>query len=72
MREIRIEPPLDFNGRFDIELKVKEGDRLQPGTIVAILETERATQELESYDAAMVVGVEKTKRGFVLRIEEEA
>jgi biotin carboxyl carrier protein len=72
MREIRIEPPLDFNGKFDIDLKVKVGDRLRPGVVVAILETEKTTQELESYDTAVVVGVEKTERGFVLRIEEEA
>ena len=70
MREIRIESPFDDGTPCAIELKIKPGDRLRPGTIIAILETNVATQELESFEACIVVGIVKTSKGFVLQLEE--
>jgi pyruvate/2-oxoglutarate dehydrogenase complex dihydrolipoamide acyltransferase (E2) component len=69
MGEWRLESP--FGGQaFQIELRVKEGDQVKPGDIIAILETDSATAEIEAFEGGRITGLIKTRRGYVLVVDE--
>jgi biotin carboxyl carrier protein len=68
MRRERIEFP-DDGQSYQIELRVKEGDSVKPGDMLAVIESVQVTQELEAFEAMRVVAIRKTPRGFVLQVE---
>jgi pyruvate/2-oxoglutarate dehydrogenase complex dihydrolipoamide acyltransferase (E2) component len=71
MSEWRLEPPA--NGpEFEIELRIKEGDRVRPGDVIAIVTSDKATQEMEAFEGGTITGVIKTRRGYVLLVDETA
>ena len=48
----------------------KVGDRVTPGDIIADMETDKATAEVDAPEAFTLCGIRKTARGMVLIIEE--
>jgi len=69
MMEQRLEFPDD--GRcYQIELRVRAGDSVKPGDMLAMIESDKATQELEAFEAMRIVTIRRTLRGYVLQVEK--
>jgi pyruvate/2-oxoglutarate dehydrogenase complex dihydrolipoamide acyltransferase (E2) component len=68
MREIPLETPSDEAGR--VVLKIRIGDRINVGDIIAEIETEKATAEVNSPEAFVLRGIRKTADGFILTVED--
>jgi biotin carboxyl carrier protein len=68
MREIPLETPAGEAGRAVPRIKV--GDRVQVGDIIADIETDKATAEISSPESFVVRGIRKTLDGFILTVED--
>jgi len=69
VKELRLEYP--ENGEpVSIEMRVKAGDEVQPGAIIALASMDMATQEVEAYEGMRICVIRQTARGFVLVVEE--
>ena len=66
MREL----PLDTPDAGRVVLRIKIGDRVKVGDIIADVETEKASQELEAFESFTLRGIRKTADGFILTIED--
>jgi pyruvate/2-oxoglutarate dehydrogenase complex dihydrolipoamide acyltransferase (E2) component len=66
MRELPLETP--EAGR--IVLRIQVGDRVEIGDIIADIETDKATAEIDSPEAFVLRGIRKTADGFILTVED--
>jgi pyruvate/2-oxoglutarate dehydrogenase complex dihydrolipoamide acyltransferase (E2) component len=69
IRDLLIEPPPDA-GPSNVELRVAAGDHIEMGDIIAIVETDKATQEVEAFCDAIIKETKKTPRGWKLIVDE--
>ena len=69
-REIVIELPA-IAGPLQVELRFAVGDRILRGDTLAVIETDRATQELDADFDGVIQAVTKTARGIRLIVDEE-
>ena len=71
MKELPLEPP--EVGRLEtarITLRIAIGDHVNVGDIIAEIETDMATAEVDTPEAFTLRGIRKTDRGYVLIVEE--
>ncbi|HVT80661.1 MAG TPA: lipoyl domain-containing protein [Phycisphaerae bacterium] len=69
MMEQRLEFP-DDGRSYQLELRVKAGDSVKPGDVLALIESDKATQELEAFEAMRIVAIRRVLRGYVLQTEK--
>jgi len=53
-----------------VVLRIKIGDRIAVGDIIADVETDKASQELQAFESFTLKAVRKTPDGFILTVEE--
>ena len=68
MRELLFEYP--DNLHVEIEWKVQPGNRVKPGDIIGVAESEKATQELEAFEPMLVLEIRRTARGYALLVDD--
>ena len=71
MRELPLELPetqRPLNAR--ITLRIKIGDHVSPGDVIADIETDKASAEMDAPEAFTLCGIRRTARGMVLIIED--
>ena len=57
MKELRIEYPEEL-GPVQIDLRVNVGQRVKAGDFIALVETEKASQELEAFEPFILLRIE--------------
>jgi hypothetical protein len=69
MKELRLEYPEEFRD-VSFEWRVREGDTVRPGDLLAVVSTDKASQELEAFDSMRLLEIRRTPRGYLLIVDE--
>jgi len=69
MKELRLEYPGDGTP-IEIDLRIKPGDHVNAGDIIAVLTTDKAVQELEAFEPFTLREIRPTDRGLILVIDD--